>query len=204
MAFAVLPVLLLRLLYSQLWITVSRHQTARSRHRIVNKSLGHCNFELVPRLLFDVFPPLKYLMYTPSFHSLHHTQFRSNYSLFMPLYDHLYGTALCEREIQVHVVDKDLYESVKQQLRPETHEHLLHLAEWWSHSAKTTKVWLVGDRLTGEEQRRAQGGAHFVPYSQFPPGAVVRADCVYHSTPALVVPDAFEDLHACRTGCRGG
>ncbi|AQK55500.1 very-long-chain aldehyde decarbonylase GL1-6 isoform X2 [Zea mays] len=539
LAFAVLPVLLLRLLYSQLWITVSRHQTARSRHRIVNKSLdfeqvdrernwddqilltallfyavnaavpvaqsvpwwdsrgllvaallhvgpveflyywlhralhhhylyaryhshhhasivtepitsvihpfaeelvyftlfaiplltmvgtgtasvavangylayidfmnylGHCNFELVPRLLFDVFPPLKYLMYTPSFHSLHHTQFRSNYSLFMPLYDHLYGTAdkssddlyeralqgragedapdvvhlthlttpasllrlrlgfaslaaapappasrygagsssssssslaavacplaallgwtrtafrseanrlhklkletwvvprytsqylskqglyavgrvvekavadaeasgarvltlgllnqanelnkngelyvirkpsmrtkivdgtslaaaavlhmipegtdevlllgdaggnkmagvlasaLCEREIQVHVVDKDLYESVKQQLRPETHEHLLHLAEWWSHSAKTTKVWLVGDRLTGEEQRRAQGGAHFVPYSQFPPGAVVRADCVYHSTPALVVPDAFEDLHAC-------
>jgi aldehyde decarbonylase len=95
------------------------------------------------------------------------------------------------------VVDKDLYESVKQQLRPETHEHLLHLAEWWSHSAKTTKVWLVGDRLTGEEQRRAQGGAHFVPYSQFPPAGAVRADCVYHSTPALVVPDAFEDLHAC-------
>jgi aldehyde decarbonylase len=28
--------------------------------------LGHCNFELVPKLLFDVFPPLKYLMYTPS------------------------------------------------------------------------------------------------------------------------------------------
>lgn len=28
--------------------------------------LGHCNFELVPKWLFDVFPPLKYLMYTPS------------------------------------------------------------------------------------------------------------------------------------------
>ncbi|GJM95084.1 hypothetical protein PR202_ga11782 [Eleusine coracana subsp. coracana] len=28
--------------------------------------LGHCNFELVPKCLFDVFPPLKYLMYTPS------------------------------------------------------------------------------------------------------------------------------------------
>jgi aldehyde decarbonylase len=55
--------------------------------------LGHCNFELVPKLLFDVLPPLKYLVYTPSFHSLHHTQFRTNYSLFMPLYDHLYGTA---------------------------------------------------------------------------------------------------------------
>ncbi|XP_020274902.1 protein ECERIFERUM 1-like isoform X2 [Asparagus officinalis] len=54
--------------------------------------LGHCNFELVPKWLFDVFLPLKYLMYTPSFHSLHHTQFRSNYSLFMPFYDYIYGT----------------------------------------------------------------------------------------------------------------
>jgi len=26
------------------------------------------------------------------FHSLHHTKFRSNYSLFMPMYDHIYGT----------------------------------------------------------------------------------------------------------------
>ncbi|KAF8700738.1 hypothetical protein HU200_034093 [Digitaria exilis] len=227
LAFLVLPVLLLRLLYAQLWITVSRYHTARSKHRIVNKSLdfdqvdresnwddpiiltalvlyglqaalpmarglpwwdsrglavlflvhagpvellyywfhralhhhclysryhshhhasivtepitsvihpfaeevayfaifvipllvtmatgtasasvinayilyidsmnylGHCNFELVPKWLFDAFPPLKYLMYTPSFHSLHHTQFRTNYSLFMPLYDYMYGT----------------------------------------------------------------------------------------------------------------
>ncbi|KAG9440235.1 hypothetical protein H6P81_020400 [Aristolochia fimbriata] len=55
-------------------------------------NLGHCNFELVPNWVFKIFPPLKYLMYTPSFHSLHHTQFRTNYSLFMPLYDYLYGT----------------------------------------------------------------------------------------------------------------
>ncbi|KAG0456930.1 hypothetical protein HPP92_022087 [Vanilla planifolia] len=54
--------------------------------------LGHCNFEVVPNWLFDVFPLLKYLMYTPSFHSLHHTQFRTNYCLFMPLYDFIYGT----------------------------------------------------------------------------------------------------------------
>lgn len=26
------------------------------------------------------------------FHSLHHTQFRTNYSLFMPMYDYIYGT----------------------------------------------------------------------------------------------------------------
>ncbi|KAI4302856.1 hypothetical protein MLD38_038555 [Melastoma candidum] len=56
-------------------------------------NMGHCNFEVVPERLFTLFPPLKYLMYTPSFHSLHHTQFRTNYSLFMPLYDYIYGTA---------------------------------------------------------------------------------------------------------------
>ncbi|KAJ4832150.1 hypothetical protein Tsubulata_015990 [Turnera subulata] len=55
-------------------------------------NMGHCNFELVPKWLFSFFPPLKYLMYTPSFHSLHHTQFRANYSLFMPIYDYIYGT----------------------------------------------------------------------------------------------------------------
>jgi aldehyde decarbonylase len=46
LTFLVLPMLLLRLLYAQLWITVSRYQTARSRHRIVNKSL---DFDQVDR-----------------------------------------------------------------------------------------------------------------------------------------------------------
>ncbi|KAF7002762.1 hypothetical protein CFC21_018203 [Triticum aestivum] len=55
-------------------------------------NMGHCNFELVPKRVFHVFPALKYLMYTPSFHSLHHTQFRTNYSLFMPFYDYIYNT----------------------------------------------------------------------------------------------------------------
>ncbi|KAI4353100.1 hypothetical protein L6164_002074 [Bauhinia variegata] len=55
-------------------------------------NMGHCNFELIPKAVFSIFPLLKYLMYTPSFHSLHHTQFRTNYSLFMPIYDYIYGT----------------------------------------------------------------------------------------------------------------
>ncbi|RHN60529.1 putative aldehyde oxygenase (deformylating) [Medicago truncatula] len=55
-------------------------------------NMGHCNFEFFPKKLFSYFPQLKYLTYTPSFHSLHHTKFRSNYSLFMPIYDHIYGT----------------------------------------------------------------------------------------------------------------
>ena len=29
-------------------------------------NMGHCNFELVPKWLFSIFPFLKYLMYTPS------------------------------------------------------------------------------------------------------------------------------------------
>ncbi|KAL4585998.1 hypothetical protein LXL04_010627 [Taraxacum kok-saghyz] len=58
----------------------------------VMNNMGHCNFELIPKIAFSIFPPLKYLMYTPSYHSLHHTQFRTNYSLFMPFYDYVYGT----------------------------------------------------------------------------------------------------------------
>ncbi|XP_055817653.1 very-long-chain aldehyde decarbonylase CER1-like isoform X2 [Solanum dulcamara] len=55
-------------------------------------NMGHCNFELIPKRIFSIFPPLKYFMYTPSYHSLHHTQFRTNYSLFMPMYDYIYDT----------------------------------------------------------------------------------------------------------------
>ncbi|CAN8253517.1 unnamed protein product [Cochlearia groenlandica] len=55
-------------------------------------NMGHCNFEFVPKRLFHLFPPLKLICYTPSFHSLHHTNFRTNYCLFMPLYDYMYNT----------------------------------------------------------------------------------------------------------------
>nr|GEX27829.1 protein eceriferum 1-like [Tanacetum cinerariifolium] len=58
----------------------------------IMNNLGHCNFEFIPKSLFAMFPPLKYIMYTPSYHSLHHTQFRTNYALFMPFYDYIYGT----------------------------------------------------------------------------------------------------------------
>ncbi|KAI3846631.1 hypothetical protein MKX03_029499 [Papaver bracteatum] len=55
-------------------------------------NMGHCNFEFVPSSLFTTFPFLKYIFYTASYHSLHHTQFRTNYALFMPMYDFIYGT----------------------------------------------------------------------------------------------------------------
>ena len=84
-------------------------------------AIGHCNFEFVPLWLFKVstparkrqlgpdlagavtsppphplhpqaFPALKYLVYTPTFHALHHSQVKTNFCLFMPLYDYIYGT----------------------------------------------------------------------------------------------------------------
>lgn len=43
----------------------------------------------MPRRLFSLFPPLKYLVYTPTFHALHHSQVKTNLCLFMPLYDYV-------------------------------------------------------------------------------------------------------------------
>ncbi|KAL3684329.1 hypothetical protein R1sor_002351 [Riccia sorocarpa] len=56
------------------------------------KNMIHCNTEIIPSALFKKFPLLKYVLITPSYHSLHHTERQSNYCLFMPLYDHLCGT----------------------------------------------------------------------------------------------------------------
>ncbi|EOY33461.1 CER1 protein isoform 1 [Theobroma cacao] len=83
-------------------------------------NMGHCNFEFIPEWAFTIFPPLKYIVYTPSFHSLHHTQFRTNYSLFCPFYDYVYGT-----------VDKStdsLYETtIKREAESPDVVHLTHL-----------------------------------------------------------------------------
>ncbi|XP_024524953.1 protein ECERIFERUM 1 [Selaginella moellendorffii] len=54
--------------------------------------IGHCNWEFMPSWMFQALPLLKYLVYTPSFHSLHHTQVHTNFCLFVPLYDYIYGT----------------------------------------------------------------------------------------------------------------
>jgi hypothetical protein len=45
-----------------------------------------------PSSVSQAFPVLKYLVYTPTFHALHHSQVKTNFCLFMPLYDYIYGT----------------------------------------------------------------------------------------------------------------
>ncbi|XP_048495903.1 very-long-chain aldehyde decarbonylase CER1 isoform X2 [Beta vulgaris subsp. vulgaris] len=73
---AIIPFMLWRMLHNQIWISFSRYRTAKGNNLIVDKSL---EFEQVDRE-------------RNWFHSLHHTQFRTNYSLFMPFYDYIYGS----------------------------------------------------------------------------------------------------------------
>lgn len=58
----------------------------------VLNNIGHCNFEFIPTWFMNI-PGVKYLIYTPSYHSLHHSKVHTNFCLFMPLYDYAYGTA---------------------------------------------------------------------------------------------------------------
>ncbi|XP_045793965.1 very-long-chain aldehyde decarbonylase CER1-like [Trifolium pratense] len=82
-------------------------------------NMGHCNFEFFPKKLLSFFPLLKYLSYTPSSHSLHHTKFRSNYSLFMPIYDYIFGT-----------VDKSTNTTYEASLkRPKESPDVVHLTQ---------------------------------------------------------------------------
>jgi sterol desaturase/sphingolipid hydroxylase (fatty acid hydroxylase superfamily) len=53
---------------------------------------GHTNVRVRHALWTSPYSPFYYLFYTPEFHLGHHAYFNANYSLFMPLWDHLFGT----------------------------------------------------------------------------------------------------------------
>jgi sterol desaturase/sphingolipid hydroxylase (fatty acid hydroxylase superfamily)/predicted amino acid dehydrogenase len=53
---------------------------------------GHINFEILPEWFHK--SPLRWVFYSPTFHSVHHTKFKKNFSLFMPWSDLLFGTAI--------------------------------------------------------------------------------------------------------------
>ncbi|KAK1358127.1 Eceriferum 3 [Heracleum sosnowskyi] len=65
------------------------------------RCLGHSNIEVFPHQIFDILPPLKYLIYTPTYHGLHHIHQKSNFCLFMPLFDVL-GNTIDERYWNLH------------------------------------------------------------------------------------------------------
>ncbi|KAG2584216.1 hypothetical protein PVAP13_6KG287900 [Panicum virgatum] len=56
------------------------------------RAMGHCNVEVFPGWLFQTVPAARYLIATPTYHTIHHTDKDSNFCLFMPLFDLFGGT----------------------------------------------------------------------------------------------------------------
>ncbi|XP_030944373.1 very-long-chain aldehyde decarbonylase CER1-like isoform X2 [Quercus lobata] len=97
---------------------------------------------------------------------------------------------LCKQGIQVATLQQDEYMKISKFLEMIS-ENSLILSKSYSQ-----KIWLVGDRLTEEEQLKVPKGTLFIPYSQFPPKKF-RKDCLYHSTPAMLIPTSLENVHSC-------
>ncbi|CAN8253124.1 unnamed protein product [Cochlearia groenlandica] len=56
------------------------------------RCLGHCNVEIFSHKMFEMLPILRYIIYTPTYHSLHHEEMGTNFCLFMPIFDVLGNT----------------------------------------------------------------------------------------------------------------
>ncbi|KAL8488719.1 hypothetical protein ACS0TY_024853 [Phlomoides rotata] len=65
------------------------------------RCLGHSNVEILSHHIFDALPFLRYLLYTPTYHSLHHAEMDTNFCLFMPLFDAL-GNTLNKKSWDMH------------------------------------------------------------------------------------------------------
>lgn len=103
---------------------------------------------------------------------------------------YLIAQALCKKGLQVNITSMDELMKLKQRV-PEVLWNYLACS-----NSYTSKVWLTGNGLTDEEQYRAPKGTYFIPFSQFPLKKL-RKDCSYLSTPALVVPEALQNMHSC-------
>ncbi|THU57185.1 hypothetical protein C4D60_Mb03t00840 [Musa balbisiana] len=57
------------------------------------RCMGYSNVEVLPSRLFEALPALRYLLYSPTYLSLHHKEKNCNFCLFMPLFDFLGKTA---------------------------------------------------------------------------------------------------------------
>nr|KAJ0208327.1 hypothetical protein LSAT_V11C500242950 [Lactuca sativa] len=65
------------------------------------RCMGHSNIEVVPHHIFDTMPMVKYLIYTPTYHFLHHRDMKTNFCLFMPLFD-VFGKTMYEISWDLH------------------------------------------------------------------------------------------------------
>ncbi|KAF3627517.1 Protein ECERIFERUM 1 [Capsicum annuum] len=99
--------------------------------------------------------------------------------------------ALCQRGIQVVMLDEEEYERLKEKFTPEDATNLI-----LSGSTGVSKTWLVEDGLSEEEQFKAPKGTLFIPYSPFPPKKA-RKDCFYFNTPAMISPKHLQNVDSC-------
>lgn len=55
-------------------------------------AFGHTHIRINHWIFESKWSPLRYAFYTPEFHLGHHKYYKANYGLFMPIWDHLFGT----------------------------------------------------------------------------------------------------------------
>ncbi|RRT58894.1 hypothetical protein B296_00046248 [Ensete ventricosum] len=65
------------------------------------RSMGYSNVEVLPARLFDALPVLRYLIYSPTYLSLHHKEKNCNFCLFMPVFD-LLGKTIHNKAWDLH------------------------------------------------------------------------------------------------------
>eukprot|EP00250_Pteridium_aquilinum_P008302 c17835_g1_i1 orf=132-2018(+) len=80
------------------------------------RTMIHSNVEVIPLWPFEWLPFLRYLLITPSYHSLHHMLENVNYCLFVPFYDYLGGT-LDPAAFKMH---EDLRKNGKEEVVPDS------------------------------------------------------------------------------------
>ena len=86
----------------QHWVSISLYFLL---HDLCN-AIGHSNISY-PSSYYQSF--IKYLFYSPEFHKRHHTTFKFNYSLFMPIWDYFFNTY---RESIIEEQNKNLVDFV--------------------------------------------------------------------------------------------
>ncbi|KAL9224140.1 hypothetical protein vseg_000206 [Gypsophila vaccaria] len=65
------------------------------------RCMGHSNVEIFSHKFFEALPLFRYIIYTPMYHSIHHSEKDSNFCLFMPLFD-LLGNTLYDKSWELH------------------------------------------------------------------------------------------------------
>lgn len=70
------------------WVVISAYLVLFD---LIN-AYGHTHIPIRNAISTSKWSPLTYLFYTPEFHLGHHKYYKANYGLFMPLFDHMFGT----------------------------------------------------------------------------------------------------------------